>query len=89
MISASVSENFSGTKLLLFNKARILTCLRDGFDHIPDPKHWDLAGGGREGNETPVNCGLRELFEESGLIIPATRLRTHHFPPTRATGLPT
>lgn len=35
---------------------------------------WDLPGGGREGLETPEGCGLRELHEEFGLILPASRL---------------
>nr|WP_231692828.1 NUDIX domain-containing protein [Vibrio campbellii] len=30
------------------------------------PNYWDLPGGGREGNETPEDCALRELKENSG-----------------------
>ncbi len=52
----------------------ILTCLRDDFAHIPWPGHWDLPGGGREGDETGEACVLRELQEEFGLKLAPDRL---------------
>ena len=45
---------FHGAKLLLMNQGRMLTLLRDDLAHIPFPAHWDLPGGGREGDEAPV-----------------------------------
>lgn len=71
---------FHGAKLLLMSGERLLTCLRDDFDHIPFPAHWDLPGGGREGDETPVECALRELREEFGIRLPSKRLIGHDFP---------
>jgi 8-oxo-dGTP diphosphatase len=35
---------------------------------------WDLPGGGREGDETPLECALRELHEEFGLRLPPARV---------------
>ncbi len=29
-------------------------------------KQWELPAGGREQNETPKQCAIRELFEETG-----------------------
>ena len=29
-------------------------------------KQWELPAGGREQNETPKQCAMRELFEETG-----------------------
>ena len=52
----------------------ILCYLRDDFAHIPWPGMWDLPGGGREGDETPEACVLRELDEEFGLIFAPERL---------------
>lgn len=72
--------DFIGTKLLLVQGDSLLTCLRDDFDHIPFPAHWDLPGGGRDGVETPMDCGLRELHEEFGLHLPPARLTAHRFP---------
>lgn len=71
---------FHGAKLLLMSGERLLTCLRDDFDHIPFPAHWDLPGGGREGKEAPVECALRELREEFGIDLPPKRLIGHGFP---------
>lgn len=71
--------DFHGTKLLLIEGGRLLTCLRDDFDHIPFPAHWDLPGGGREGDETAVECALRELHEEFGLVLSAKRLTGYEY----------
>ena len=30
---------------------------------------WDLPGGGREGDESPIDCALREVEEEFGIRI--------------------
>ncbi|MBU3028655.1 NUDIX hydrolase [Paracoccus marinaquae] len=78
---------FHGAKLLLTEGARLLTCLRDDFDHIPFPAHWDLPGGGRDGAETPIACALRELHEEFGLILPPDRLRGRAFPSHQRPGM--
>ncbi|MBC7506808.1 MAG: NUDIX hydrolase, partial [Sandarakinorhabdus sp.] len=37
----------------------------------------DLPGGGREADETPAQCVLRELAEEFGITLPAERLHYH------------
>jgi 8-oxo-dGTP diphosphatase len=66
--------DFSGAKLALVAGGSILTYLRDDFAHIPWPGHWDLPGGGREGDETGEACVLRELREEFGLTLPPDRL---------------
>ncbi|SPH19765.1 hypothetical protein ASD8599_00501 [Ascidiaceihabitans donghaensis] len=60
---------FHGAKLALFLGDDLAVLLRDDFDHIPFPDHWDLPGGGREGNEVPLGCALRETYEELGLTI--------------------
>lgn len=72
--------DFHGAKLLLLQGGRLLTCLRDDFDHIPFPAFWDLPGGGREGRERPIECALRELAEEFGLPLASDRLQGRTFP---------
>lgn len=72
--------SFSGAKIALLNGDRLLTYMRDHYDHIPYPGHWDLPGGGRENLETPDECALRELFEEFGLALESARIvwRRHY-----------
>lgn len=67
-------QAFAATKLILTCGPDLLVCLRDDFDHIPWPGHWDLPGGGREGAESAPACALRELHEEFGLHLPPARL---------------
>lgn len=36
---------------------------------------WDLPGGGREGEESPIYCVIREVEEEFGLRIASERVQ--------------
>lgn len=83
---AAFSSDFIGAKLVLTCGGTLLTALRDDFDWIPWPGHWDLPGGGSEPGETPVACALRELREEFGLRLPAARLEGRAFPAPHAGG---
>lgn len=67
---------FGGAKLGLLWQDSVVVILRDDRPDIPWPGHWDFPGGGREGDETPAHCVLRELREELGLILSPDRL-TH------------
>ena len=69
-----MTDSFAGAKLALLNGDHVLTHLRDDFPGLPFPAHWDLPGGGREGDETPEDCVLRELDEEFGLVLTPDRL---------------
>ena len=66
---------FSGTKIALVMGGDVVAYLRDDKPGIPWPGLWDLPGGGREGDETPVECALREVEEEFGLAIGPERVR--------------
>jgi len=58
---------FRGAKLVLTCGAAVLVLRRDDIPTIPWPGHRDLPGGGRGPGEAPMQCALRELFEETGL----------------------
>lgn len=66
--------SFIGAKAAFVCKGAILTYLRDDKPGLRYAGWWDLPGGGREGDESPQDCLLREMEEEFGLRLPAARL---------------
>lgn len=69
-----MTEPFHGAKLAILVGDQIVTILRDDIPTIPWPNQWDLPGGGRENDETPVECAMRELEEELGLTLDPKRI---------------
>jgi len=71
---------FSGAKIVLLCEDQCVLYLRDDKPDIPWPGHWDFPGGGREGDETPDECVLRETEEEFGirLQVEAIIYRRHY-----------
>lgn len=67
-------QPFCGAKIVLFHGEELLTYRRDDRPDIPHPNCWDLPGGGREGDETPEQCALRELREEFGIRLPQRQI---------------
>jgi 8-oxo-dGTP diphosphatase len=65
---------FHGAKLALLARGRVLVLQRDDVPGIPFPGHWDLPGGGREGDETPEACIRRETLEELGFAPDTARI---------------
>ena len=68
------SEKFSGAKVALICENDVLTYRRDNKPWIPFPNLWDFSGGGRDGDETPEQCAIRETREEFSLKIDAQRI---------------
>ena len=60
---------FLGAKLILFAGPRLIVLRRDFKPGLVWPGYLDFPGGGREGDESPVQCALRETREELGLEI--------------------
>ncbi len=69
-IDADPEGAFVGAKLALYLGDQLVVILRDDLPDLIFPNHWDLPGGGREGDETPLVCALRECKEELGLLVP-------------------
>lgn len=74
LITAWDGSDFAGAKLAAMIDGRILAYQRDSKPGIPWPGCTDLPGGGREGDESPAACALRELHEEYGIVLPADRI---------------
>ncbi|MFF7709901.1 NUDIX domain-containing protein [Pseudomonas sp. NPDC007930] len=84
------SEPFSGAKIALLCQGQVLAYQRDAKPGIPWPGLWDLPGGGREGEETPLACALRETTEEFSLrIAPSSVVLARAYPGHAHTSLPT
>jgi len=66
--------DFVGAKAALFCGPALLCYQRDETPGLGWPGLWDLPGGGREADETPEDCFLRELREEFGLQLAPERL---------------
>ena len=64
-------EDFHGAKAAILMGDRVLITLRDDFDWIAWPGHWDFVGGEREGEETAQETLARETREEVGLNLRA------------------
>lgn len=62
-------SDFASCKIALFCEDRILTVLRDDKPSIPWPNMWELTGGGRESDESPFECAVREVYEELGIHL--------------------
>lgn len=78
--------DFNGAKAMLVHDGKLLTYLRDDKPSIPFPAFWDLPGGGREGEESPLDCVTREIHEEFGLTIEGARLTGRPFPSHQQSG---
>ncbi|WP_043300910.1 NUDIX hydrolase [Pseudomonas sp. M47T1] len=81
---------FSGAKIALLCDDLILIYQRDDKPNIPWPGLWDLPGGGREDDETPLQTAVRETWEEFGLTLdPAWVVWTRVYPGQGMQGLDT
>ena len=70
----TTNKTFKGAKIAAIFKGQILVYKRDNIAEISFPNYWDFPGGGRENNESPEACVLRELHEEFGLLLSLQRL---------------
>src|SRR3989338_10801738 len=61
--------DFIGVKIALFCKDKLLVYLRDNKENLQYANMWDFPGGGRENNESPLECIIREVAEEFSIIL--------------------
>jgi len=76
-----MTEAFHGCKLAYILEDKLLVYQRDDKTDIPYPGLWDFPGGGREKNESPEECVLRELEEEFAITLAPSRLIYKHKSP--------
>jgi len=58
---------FNGAKVALLHGDKLVMYLRDNKPGLRFAGMWDFPGGGREGEETPIECATREIEEEFGI----------------------
>ena len=63
-----MARNLSCAVLLLNERAQLLLC------HVTGRRWWDVPKGLQEPGETPRQTALRELAEETGLVLTAHEL---------------
>lgn len=74
-------KDFVGVKAALYYDGNILVYRRDDKPGLRFAGMWDFFGGGREGEETPIECLVRELYEELEINIrPEQVVFTRVFP---------
>ncbi len=61
--------DFAGVKIALINNDELLMIQRDDKPGLRNAGLWDFPGGGRDGDETPLECIIRETQEELGIIL--------------------
>lgn len=61
--------DFHGVKVALLVDGQLLLHLRDNTPGLFNANMWDFPGGGREGDESPKECAMREVEEELGLTL--------------------
>jgi 8-oxo-dGTP pyrophosphatase MutT (NUDIX family) len=59
--------------ILISTDGRLLFQQRDDLPEISDPGKLDCFGGGREGDESFLDCVVREVHEEIGFYLPPDR----------------
>ena len=70
--SRKVREGTSA--ILLSTDGRLLLQLRDSLPHVTDAGKISLFGGLREGDESFLECIVREVHEEIGYYLPRSVL---------------
>jgi 8-oxo-dGTP pyrophosphatase MutT (NUDIX family) len=58
------------SRVLLFDRAGRLLLFRGGDPGRPGVRYWFTVGGGRDPGESAVDAAVRELREETGLVVP-------------------
>ena len=61
--------DFHGVKVAVFVDDKLLMHLRDDKPGLFNANMWDFPGGGREGEEDPQECAIREVYEEFGIVL--------------------
>ena len=77
-----MTKDFIGAKVALVYDGNVLMIQRDNKPEIPFPNLWDFPGGGREDDETPEQCMVREVHEELAIDISKRPIGWHTVHPS-------
>lgn len=62
-------DDFVGSKVALFLGDKLVVYLRDNKPNLRFSGMYDFPGGGREDDESPIECAIREVNEEFGIKL--------------------
>jgi 8-oxo-dGTP diphosphatase len=62
-------DEFTGVKIALIVNDKLVVIQRGNLPGLAFAGLWDFPGGAREGEETPIECAIRETKEELGLNL--------------------
>ena len=64
-----VERTVSCGVVILNTEGEVLLC------HATETSHWDIPKGQGDPGEAPIDAALRELVEETGIVLDASRLK--------------
>ncbi|MBH0163094.1 NUDIX hydrolase [Fictibacillus sp. 26RED30] len=65
-----MAMKWEGASCICVNDGKLLMVLQGAAD---EEKTWSVPSGGREGNESLEECGIREVWEETGYVVKVVR----------------
>jgi 8-oxo-dGTP diphosphatase len=71
-------DTFTGSKVALLHDGKLVAIQRDNLPGLRFAGLWDFPGGGREDDETPEACAIREVQEELHLTLTPDRFIYRH-----------
>jgi 8-oxo-dGTP diphosphatase len=71
-----ISKGIGAAAFIIDEEGKVLL-VKHTYGHL----NWELPGGGAESDESPVTTALREVREETGLVVVARHMTGYYYAP--------